>query len=111
MGKHKQVMCKVCYRVMRSDNIKGHMKIHENRNETNPVTITSVTNNIYNSTPPIDSTQKIEVKSEINVEELREHLIKMGNEYRKKLALGENSYKKVGEGMWGKKHIGSSYFC
>ena len=28
MGKNKQVNCKVCYREMRSDNVKRHMKLH-----------------------------------------------------------------------------------
>ena len=34
MGKHKQVTCGKCLRIMRSDNLKGHMKVHEKRNET-----------------------------------------------------------------------------
>ena len=99
MGKNKQVICKVCYKEMRSNNLPRHLKIHENTNEPNPDTTTSVTNNIHNLTPPIDSTQKIEVKSEINVEELRKHLIMMGNEYQKKLALGKEIYKMVGDGL------------
>ena len=33
MGKHKQVSCKICYRTMRSDYLKRHMKQHEKRNE------------------------------------------------------------------------------
>ena len=28
MGKHKQATCKVCFRPMRSDNVKQHMKVH-----------------------------------------------------------------------------------
>ena len=99
MGKHKQVMCKVCYRVMRSDNIKGHTKQHEKRSESNLDTITYATNNICNSTQPIDAAQKIEMKSEINVEELREQLIMLGKEYQKKLALGKEIYKMVGDGL------------
>ena len=90
MGKHKQVMCKVCYRVMRSDVLTRHMKQHEKRNESTPFTITYAANNVYNSILPIDSTQKIE---------LRKHLIMMGKEYQKKLALGKEIYKMVGEGI------------
>jgi hypothetical protein len=30
MGKHKQVVCEKCCRVMRSDNLERHMKQHEN---------------------------------------------------------------------------------
>ena len=99
MGRNKQVMCNTCYRVMRSDHLNRHMKQHEKRNEDNPVTNISVTNNIYNSTPPSDSTHKIEGKSDINVEVLREHLTKMGNEYQNKLALGKEIYKMVGDGL------------
>ena len=31
MGKHKQVLCNVCYKEMRSDNLTRHMKVHETR--------------------------------------------------------------------------------
>ena len=33
MGKHKQVVCKKCCRVMRSDHINRHMKLHEKLRE------------------------------------------------------------------------------
>ena len=29
MGKNKQVACQICFNFMRSDNVKGHMKIHQ----------------------------------------------------------------------------------
>ena len=29
MGKNKQVLCKVCYKAMRSNNLTRHMKVHE----------------------------------------------------------------------------------
>ena len=29
MGKHKQVVCKKCCRVMRSDHLNRHMKVHK----------------------------------------------------------------------------------
>ena len=61
MVRNKKVMCSVCYREMRSDNLPRHLKQHEKINEDNPDTITYATNNIYNSTLPIDSTQKIEM--------------------------------------------------
>ena len=34
MGKHKQVLCNVCYKEMRSDNLTRHMKVHETNDET-----------------------------------------------------------------------------
>ena len=45
MGRHKKVMCKVCYREMRSDVLDRHMKQHLKKNESNPVTNIYVTNN------------------------------------------------------------------
>ena len=63
-----QVICKVCYKEMRSDVLTRHMKQHEKRNEDNPVTNISVTNNIYTSTH--DSMNIKKVKSEINDEDL-----------------------------------------
>ena len=97
MGKNKQVICKVCYKEMRSDVLTRHMKQHEKRNEDNPDTNISLKNNIYTSTH--DSTHIKKVKSEINDEELRKHLIKMENDYQEKIALGKGIYKMVGEGI------------
>ena len=88
-------MCKVCYKEMRSDVLTRHMKQHEKRNEDNP--LTSLSNNIY--TPAHDSKKKIVEEYEINDEELRDHLIKLENEYQRNLALGEKIYKMVGEGI------------
>ena len=56
---------------MRSDVLKRHMKQHSNKNE----------------------------KSKINKEELRKHLIKVGNEYQKKLELGKEIYEMLNEGV------------
>ena len=37
MGKHKQVACGICYKMMRSDNIKRHKIQHEKKNDLSPV--------------------------------------------------------------------------
>ena len=37
MGKHKKVICKICYRVMRSDNLDRHIKIHDKHVEVEPL--------------------------------------------------------------------------
>jgi predicted RNase H-like nuclease len=29
MGKNKQVECRICFKTMRSDTLKGHSKVHE----------------------------------------------------------------------------------
>ena len=34
MGKHKHVLCKVCYRSIRGNNLKRHSKIHIKYKET-----------------------------------------------------------------------------
>ena len=34
MGKNKQVLCKVCYRSMRSNNLKRHLQVHMRFKET-----------------------------------------------------------------------------
>ena len=96
MGKHQQVICKVCYKEMRSDVLTRHMKQHEKRNEDNPVTNISVTNNIYTST---DDSMNIKMEKSETKDELRKHLIKMENDYQEKIALGKGIYKMVGEGI------------
>ena len=47
MTGNKKVMCKVCYREMRSDVLTRHMKQHSKRNESNPTTNIFVTNRAY----------------------------------------------------------------
>ena len=34
MGNNKQISCKICFRLMRSDNMKRHLEVHEKRKET-----------------------------------------------------------------------------
>ena len=89
MGNHQQVICKVCYKEMRSDVLTRHMKQHEKRH-------ISVTNNIYTSTE--DSMNIKKEKSEIN-DELKKHLRRLENDYQEKIALGKEIYKMVGEGI------------
>ena len=38
MSGNKKVLCKTCYKEMRSDNLARHMKQHFKKNENNPVT-------------------------------------------------------------------------
>ena len=38
MGKNKQVSCKICYKTMRDDVLKRHLKVLLKRNETHPTT-------------------------------------------------------------------------
>ena len=38
MGKNKKIMCKVCYKEMRSDNLNRHLKQHSEKDTNNPAT-------------------------------------------------------------------------
>ena len=102
MGNHKKVMCNVCYREMRSDILKRHMKQHSKKNESVPATNILVTNNIYNNPPSVstsDPIKRLNEKSKINEEELRKNLIKVRIEYQEKLELGKKIYEMLGEGV------------
>ena len=97
MTGNKKIMCNVCYREMRSDHLKRHMKQHSKKNESVPATNISVTNNIY--PPTVSSSDPKNDESESNTEELRKQLIKLENEYQRKLTLGKDIYKMIGEGI------------
>ena len=90
-------MCKVCYREMRSDVLGRHMKQHLKKNESNPVTNISVTNN-YNTISGV-STERKDEENENKDEELKKYLIKIENEYQEKLVQGKKIYKMLGEGI------------
>ena len=97
MTGNKKVKCNVCYREMRSDNVKRHMKQHTKKNESNPVTNISVTNN-YNTISGV-STERKDEENENKDKELKEHLIKIENKYQEKLVQGKKIYKMLGEGV------------
>ena len=99
MGKHKQVLCKVCYKEMRSDHLNRHMKVRHETNDGSkmPVTNISVTNN-YNTISGV-STERKDEENENKDKELKEHLIKIENKYQEKLVQGKKIYKMLGEGV------------
>ena len=97
MTGNKKVLCKVCYREMRSDVLTRHMKQHSKRNESTPVTNISLTSN-YNITPRV-STIRREEENNIKDEKFKEYLIKIENEYQEKLVQGKKIYRLVGEGV------------
>ena len=95
------------------------MKQHSKRNESNPLTNISVTNNVYKSTVSTQrSEEEDEIKDENNLkldetrggskrkhagtgeeyEALKKCLIKYKQEYEEKITLGENVYMILGEG-------------
>ena len=95
MTGNKKVMCNVCYREMRSDVLKRHMKQHSKRNESVSATNILVTNN----PPTVSTSDPRNEESESNTEELRKQLTMLGNEYQRKLTLGKDIYKMIGEGI------------
>ena len=98
MVRNKQVVCPVCYREMRSDVLKRHMKQHSMRNESVPATNILVTNN-PSTVSTSDPRKRLNEESESNTEELRKQLTMLGNEYQRKLTLGKDIYKMIGEGI------------
>ena len=98
MVRNKQVVCPVCYREMRSDVLKRHMKQHSKRNESVSATNILVTNN-PSTVSTSDLRKRLNEESESNTEELRKQLTMLGNEYQRKLTLGKDIYKMIGEGI------------
>ena len=64
MGNHKKVMCNICYRDMRIDILKRHMKQHSKKNESVPATNILVTNNIYNNPPSVSTSDPTKKSNE-----------------------------------------------
>ena len=77
MGKNKQVLCKVCYKEMRSNNLTRHMKVHETNS---------------------GSKRKHDEMEEDDDETLTKYLIEKTNEYKRKIALGKRVYRILGQG-------------
>ena len=94
MGKHKKIMCKVCYKEMRNDHLTRHLKQHTEKDTNNPRTNIYVTNN-YNTTSGV-STERNDEENENKDEELKKHLIKIENEYQEKLVQGKKNLQNVG---------------
>jgi hypothetical protein len=110
MGKHKQISCRICFKSMRSNNWKGHMKQHDKvkvkielqSNEEmcrEPDLVENVVGKFdepSTSRNDCDGVEKTGII--INTEALREAARKMTQEYREKIRLGEELYKILGEG-------------
>ena len=105
MARNKQVVCKKCYRVMRSDNLNKHMKVHEKHNENS-----LYSNSIYSSTASLHKDDESEFSSSATDWEApvqketpleREAIIKTlkidDAEYKNKLKLGKIIYEEIEE--------------
>ena len=104
MTGNKKVRCNVCYREMRSDNVKRHMKQHTKKNESNPVTNISVTNN-YNTISGVSTERKDEenknkdAQTTIDEKALEIAALKMNKKYEEKVEMGKALYKILNKGV------------
>ena len=104
MTGNKKVRCNVCYREMRSDNVKRHMKQHTKKNESNPVTNISVTNN-YNTISGVSTERKDEenenkdAQTTIDEKALEIAALKINKKYEEKVELGKALYKILNKGV------------
>ena len=79
MTGNKKVLCKVCYKEMRSDVLTRHMKVHETRG---------------------GSKRTHDEMEEEKAEALKKYLIKKTNEYKEeKIALGKRVYRFLAQGV------------
>ena len=78
MTGNKKVLCKVCYKEMRSDVLTRHMKVHETNG---------------------GSKRTHNEMEEEDAEALRKYLIKCNNEYEEKITLGKTVYQFLGQGV------------
>ena len=114
-NRNKQVACKICYRKMRSDVLQRHMKVHEiHFLDEGEASFNQLCKNIVNEAmkkPLVDS----EANQEMNYDsrrptkrkiedfdaegaKLRKYLNKHNDEYNRKIILGKEVYKILGEG-------------
>ena len=118
MGKNKEVSCNVCFKPMRSDVMKRHMKIHIIHTlENNVKMCRQLLNEMLNEVlEPQESTTKRKfdvgqytqhdqpnskrhcTDNMIDDEVLEKMLIEQTAEYDRKVALGEKVYKILGKG-------------
>ena len=104
MTGNKKVRCNVCYREMGSDNVKRHMKQHTKKNESNPVTNISVTNN-YNTISGVSTERKDEenenkdAQTTIDEKALEIAALKINKEFEEEVELGKALYKILNKGV------------
>jgi hypothetical protein len=98
MGKHKQVACKKCCRVMRSDHLERHMKQHENgkfeAESLSGSSFSASTTSLESNFSPVSTTRYCKPIL-INEEAVLKTMDMHAEEYEGKLKLGEIVYKHV----------------
>ena len=112
MGRQRQVCCKVCFRIMRSDKLLIHMNVHEkhqweeeleytNKNDGNAICKDieiGIDNAVFseNSIQPTMEIYSRNQKYETMKEELTMYLMKNYQECKEKFELGEMLHKIIG---------------
>ena len=105
MGKHKKVTCRICLRIMRSNNLKTHMKQHEKDKFVKESLFSS---SISTSGSPlqeetehelsVDTTNKTYEVSSINEELVIKRLKKNNDKYMQDMELGKIIAKAIKDG-------------
>ena len=115
MGKNKQVACQICFNFMRSDNVKGHMKVHQKYSPTNKTPQSAkdicrdlVLEIVEKVVAPVEETSGIKRKHEeveweaqttIDEKALEISALKINKEYEEKIELGKALYKILNKGV------------
>ena len=98
MGRHKRISCLKCFKVMRSDHLKTHMKQHEDgkfENEFSCALSLRTSKTSLDNESIISSVSASYEVSSTKEEELRRILIRDDEEYKYKLAQGKILYQSM----------------
>ena len=98
MGRNKRISCWKCFKVMRSDHLKTHMKQHEDgkfENESSCALSLRTSKTSLDNESIISSVSASYEVSSTKEEELRRILIRDDEEYKYKLAQGKILYQSM----------------
>ena len=98
MGRHKRISCLKCFKVMRSDNLKTHMKQHEDgkfENESSCALSLRTSKTSLDNESIISSVSASSEVSSTKEEQLRRILRRDDEEYKYKLAQGKILYQSM----------------
>ena len=98
MGRHKRISCLKCFKVMRSDHLKTHMKQHEDgkfENESSCALSHRTSQTSLDNESIISYVSASTEVSSTKEEELRRILIRDDEEYKYKLAQGKILYQSM----------------
>jgi hypothetical protein len=106
MGRNKQVACKKWYRVMRSDNLKTHINMHEKYEtiikkdgslHTSASSIGSSRTSLSETESEFSSSTPAHTPSPIDDEAVIKKVVMDATEYQEKMELGKRIYEHVKE--------------